>query len=81
MDDGNFELEVNVSPVEETVWLTQEQMAELFQKAKSTINWHINKAYEEGELSDGTMKKFGNIEFSKKDFSWKLKYFRQFSRI
>ena len=64
--DGSFELEVNVSPEEDTVWLTQEQMAVLFQKAKSTINWHINKAYEEGELSDGTMKKFENIEFSKK---------------
>ena len=64
--DGSFELEVNVSPEEDTVWLTQEQMAVLFQKAKSTINRHINKAYEEGELSDGTMKKFENIEFSKK---------------
>ena len=64
--DGSFELEVNVSPSEDTVWLSQEQMAELFQKAKSTINEHIKKAYDEGELSYGTMKKFGNTEFSKK---------------
>ena len=64
--DNGFELEVNVSPAEETVWLTQDQMAELFQKTKSTINEHIKNAYAEGELCTGTMKKFGNSEFSKK---------------
>ena len=64
--DNGFELEVNVSPAEETVWLTQDQMADLFQKTKSTINEHIKNAYAEGELCVGTMKKFGNSEFSKK---------------
>jgi len=34
----------------DTVWLTQEQMAELFGKAKSTINEHIKNVFEEGEL-------------------------------
>ena len=46
--DNGFELEVNVSPSEDTVWLTQDQMAELFQKTKSTINEHIKNAYSEG---------------------------------
>ena len=64
--DNGFELEVNVSPSEDTVWLTQDQMAELFQKTKSTINEHIKNAYAEGEVALGTMKKFGNPEFSKK---------------
>ena len=64
--DNGFELEVNVSPAEETVWLTQDQMADLFQKTKSTINEHIKNAYAEGELCAGTMKKFGISEFSKK---------------
>ncbi len=32
--DNGFELEVNVSPLEETVWLTQEQMASLFPKGE-----------------------------------------------
>ena len=41
---------VNVTFDEDTVWLTQEQMAELFQKAKSTINEHIKHIYSEGEL-------------------------------
>ena len=51
----------------DTVWLTQEQMAKLFQKSKSTINEHINNVYKEGELvKEQTMKKFGNSEFAKK---------------
>lgn len=41
---------VDVTFVDDTVWLTQEQMSELFQKAKSTINEHINNIYEDGEL-------------------------------
>lgn len=58
---------VTVTFVDETVWLTQEQMAELFQKSKSTINEHIKNIYSEGELQQaGTMRKFGNSEFSTK---------------
>ena len=64
--DNGFELEVNVSPAEDTVWLTQDQMAELFQKSKSTINEHIKNAYAEKEISDMTMRKFGNSELSTK---------------
>ena len=42
-------------------------MAELFQKAKSTINEHIKHIYEDGELQRAsTMRKFGNTEFSTK---------------
>lgn len=60
-------LSVDVAFEEETVWLTQEQMAELFQKAKSTINEHIKNIYEEGELiKESTVRKFGNSEFSTK---------------
>jgi hypothetical protein len=52
---------------EETVWLTQDQMAMLFGKAKSTINEHIKNIYEENELSEtSTMQKFGNSEFLQK---------------
>ena len=51
----------------ENVWLTQDQMAELFNKAKSTINEHIRNIYEEKELiSNKTMRKFGISEFSTK---------------
>ena len=58
-------LEVNLK--DETVWLTQAQMSELFKKAKSTINEHIRNIYKEGELKEEeTMTKFGNSEFADK---------------
>lgn len=58
---------VDVTFEEDTVWLTQQNMANLFQKAKSTINEHIRNIYEEGELKqEFTMRKFGNSEFSTK---------------
>ena len=62
---------VNVTFEEDTVWLTQEQMAELFQKSKSTINYHIQQVYEDGELNrDATMRKFENFEFSTKPLNF-----------
>ena len=58
---------VDVTFEEDTVWLTQDQMAELFQKAKSTISEHIRHIYDEGELLEAsTMRKFGISEFSTK---------------
>ena len=58
---------VDVTFEEDTVWLTQDQMAKLFQKAKSTINEHIKNIYADGELVEAsTMRKFGNSEFSTK---------------
>ena len=46
-EDGDFSLDVNVSPEEDTLWLTQEQIAILFEKAKSTINEHIKNILKE----------------------------------
>ena len=63
--EGNIKIDVRLE--EETVWLTQEQMATLFGKAKSTINEHIKNVYEENELEEvNTMHKFGNSEFQQK---------------
>lgn len=63
--DGNIKIDVRLQ--EETVWLTQEQMALLFGKAKSTINEHIQNIYQEGELEkEGTLQKFGISEFQQK---------------
>lgn len=52
--DDNLVLEVPVSPEQETVWLTQEQMAELFDTARSSIAYHIGKIFAEGELEKNT---------------------------
>ncbi len=63
--DGSIKIDVRLE--EENVWLTQDQMATLFSKAKSTINEHIKNIYEEQELLETvTMKKFGNFEFQQK---------------
>ncbi len=51
----------------ETVWLTQKQMSELFDKSRSTINEHIKNIYKENELQEeNSINKFGNSEFAKK---------------
>ena len=64
-ENEGLKLEVNLK--DETVWLTQAQMSELFGKAKSTINEHIKNIYKEGELQElDTMTKFGISEFSDK---------------
>ena len=47
--DGESKIEVKLA--NETVWLTADQMAELFQRNKSTISRHIKNVFEEGELN------------------------------
>ena len=64
-DDNNIDVEVYLE--DENLWMTQEQISKLFDKAKSTINEHIKNIYEENELKEEfTMRKFGNSEFSTK---------------
>lgn len=52
--DGNIKLEVPVTPEQETVWLTQEQMSQLFDTARSSIAYHINNIFKENELDKDT---------------------------
>ena len=64
-EDGKIRLDVRLE--EKTVWLTIDQMAELYGKARSTINEHILNAYKEKEIEeDKTMRKIGNSDFSTK---------------
>ena len=64
-EDGTIRLDVRLE--DKTVWLTIDQMAELFGKSRSTINEHILHIYEEGELEeDKTKRKIGNSDFSTK---------------
>ena len=48
--NGELELEVTVTPENDTVWLTQQQMAELFDKERSVITKHIGNIFKEKEL-------------------------------
>lgn len=49
-ENGHIELKVNLS--EETVWLTQKQLSDLFDKNVRTISEHINNIFKEGELGE-----------------------------
>jgi len=62
---GEESIEVRVE--DETVWLTQKLIAELFGKAVSTINEHIKNVYADNEVDENvSLIKFGNPEFSTK---------------
>lgn len=52
--DGALTLEVPITPDSETVWLTLDQMAQLFDAARSTISYHVSKIFSEGELERDT---------------------------
>jgi hypothetical protein len=51
--DGKIKIDVRLE--EETVWLTQSQLCELFQKSKATISEHIKNVFEEGELEESSV--------------------------
>lgn len=58
--DGNIKIDVRLE--EETVWLTQEQMASLFGKGRSTVAEHIANVFSEGELEqERTCRKFRQV--------------------
>ncbi len=60
-EDGQTKLEVSLAG--ETVWLSQAQMCELFQRDKSVISRHIRNIFDEGELDAGaTVAKFATVQ-------------------
>ena len=64
-EDGKVSVDVRFD--DDTVWLTIDQMAELFEKSRSTINEHILNVYSEGELEESVSKrKIGISDFSTK---------------
>lgn len=66
-EDGKTRIETRLE--NETVWLTQAQMAELFQKGRTTITEHIKNIFEEGELEeDSVSRKFRHTATDGKDY-------------
>lgn len=60
-DDGQTKIDVRVE--NETVWLTQMQMTELFQTTKQNISLHINNVFKEGELDpNASVKKYLTVQ-------------------
>jgi hypothetical protein len=61
-EDGKVKIETHFE--NETIWLNIEQIAELFQKSRSTVNEHILNIYKEQELEkEPTIRKIGNSDF------------------
>lgn len=59
-DDGLTNVEVKIE--DETVWLTQQQMADLFQTSRTNVVEHIKHIYEDGELDEiSTCRKFRQV--------------------
>ena len=60
--DGDVQIEVQVSPDQETVWLSQGQMAELFDVSTDNISLHIRNILREGELNDSTVEESSVVQ-------------------
>ncbi len=73
--DSTIRLEVKVE--NETVWLTQQQMAELFQATKQNISLHIRNIYKEGELEEkATVKEYLTVQKEgKRNVQRKISYY------
>lgn len=68
-EDGQTKIEVILS--NDTVWLTADQMAELFQRNKSTISRHIKNMFESGELKqDSVVAKMQQLLPMAKNITW-----------
>lgn len=74
-EDGKTRLEVRFAG--ETVWLTLNQLAGLFQRDKSVISRHIRNVFEEGELSrERTVAKFATVQQEgSREVSREVEYF------
>lgn len=74
-EDGLTKIEVTFD--EDTVWLSLEQMAELFQRDKSTISRHIKNIFSEGELRrDATVAKYATVQMEgKRSVSRDIEYY------
>lgn len=65
--NGELELEVTVSEDREDVWLSQKQMAKLFNVDRTRVTRHINNIYKEGELDEeGTCAENAQVQFEGK---------------
>ena len=74
-EDGQTQIEVRLE--NDTVWLTQAQMVELFQTTKQNVSLHLNNLYKEGELEkEGTVKEYLTVQQEgRRKVSRRVKYY------
>ncbi len=67
-EDGKIRIDARVE--NDTIWLTQAQMVQLFQSSKANINEHISRVFEEGELDEtSTVRKFRTVATNGKTYN------------
>lgn len=73
--NGNVKIEAYIQ--EETIWLTQQKMADVFGVAKSTISEHLSNIYESGELEkQATVRKFRTVQMEgEREVARNLEYY------
>ncbi len=72
--EGNIKIDVQLE--NDTVWLTQEQMAQLFGKGRSTITEHISNIFKEEELEQNAVcRNFRHTANDGKNYFFKCKQF------
>ncbi len=82
MDNGQIilfqtqggETKIEVRLANETVWLTADQMAELFQRDRSTIQRHVKRIYDEGELIADQLVHFLHKFKQRAGVRWNVKF-------
>ena len=63
MNSNRFTTKIDVYFEDETIWMTQKSMTQMYQVAKSSISEHIKNIYQEGELDEGaTVRKFRTVQ-------------------
>ena len=74
-EDGQTQIDVRLE--DDTVWLTQAQMVELFQTTKQNVSLHLNNLYKEGELEkEGTVKEYLTVQQEgRRKVSRRVKYY------
>ena len=71
-EDGEFTLDVNVSPDEDTVWLTQKQMSQLFSVSVDNISLHIKNIIADNELDNSVIEEYSITASDGKKYKTKI---------
>ena len=71
-EDGDFTLDVNVSPDEDTVWLTQKQMSQLFNVSVDNISLHIKNIIADNELDNSVIEEYSVTASDGKKYKTKI---------
>ena len=68
-EDGDVRLEVSISPSEDTVWLTQNQIAKLYSISKSSTSEHISNILKDNELDNSVVRFFRTTALDGKEYN------------